>query len=162
MDTLGRTCDHVMQQLQGALVVAVDDSPPAGAALRFAAHLAERSSSPLHVVMVWNVVIGPHPEASPDHPANEQDRQREADRVLGAFGERTLASTGRPELHLHAVHANVDVLLEDVTGVARHVVVGSRGRGGVADLLLGSTSAQLVSHARCPVTVVPSTYVGSP
>lgn len=45
-------------------------------------------------------------------------------------------------------------LLETAEG-AEVLVVGSRGRGGFLGLLLGSTSHQVVTHATCPVVVVP-------
>lgn len=45
-------------------------------------------------------------------------------------------------------------LLETARG-ADLLVVGSRGRGGFLGLLLGSTSHQVVTHATCPVVVVP-------
>lgn len=149
--------DHhgAVGQLRDALVVAVDGSPPAAEALRFTADMALQTGKPLHVLMVWNVLIGPAPQTSGDTPATEQDRQREAERVLATFVESTLDGAGGPAVHQHAVHANVNSLLREVSTTAAHIVVGSRGRGGVADALLGSVSAELVQHARCPVTIVP-------
>ena len=144
----------MQEQVHDALVVAVDASPPAAEALRFAADLARRTGEDLHVLMVWNVLIGPAPQTSGGAPATEQDRQAEAERVLAAFVDETLDGTDGPAVHQHAVHANVDALLREMSATAKHIVVGSRGRGGVADMVLGSVSAELVDHARCPVTVV--------
>ena len=50
------------------------------------------------------------------------------------------------------------VILEEAKDAIR-IVVGTRGHGGFAGLVLGSVSQQVVIHARCPVLVVPSTAV---
>jgi len=42
------------------------------------------------------------------------------------------------------------------TGTCSHIIMGNRGHGGIANLLLGSTSHQVIQGAHCPVTIVPS------
>jgi nucleotide-binding universal stress UspA family protein len=59
--------------------------------------------------------------------------------------QRTVVEDQHPAEALVALSADADLL-----------VVGSRGRGGFAELLLGSVSHAAVLHAACPVVVVPS------
>ena len=137
--------------LRGALAVAVDDSPSAREALRFAAGLAERLGRTLHVVHVWSFVSGDAPEQSQDVPPTLESWQAEAERNLAALVEQELPGADVRQVVLHG--STVPVLLS-VSELVDQLVVGTRGRGGFSGLLLGSTSAQLVGHAHCPVTVV--------
>lgn len=153
------TQKQIPTQLHDALVVAVDDSHPAREALRWAAGLASAMGQPLHVLSVWNFVIGHPPQDQGEGPPSEAAWQREAERRLAALVEQELPGDG--DVRRVALHSNPVPGLLQVSEVAAQLVVGSRGRGGFAGLLLGSTSDQLVRHASCPVTVVRQGCTGS-
>jgi nucleotide-binding universal stress UspA family protein len=142
------------EQLRDALVVAVDDSVPAREALRYAASMARESGRPLHVVSVWNFVRGPAPAHDQDVPPTEAAWQGEAERRLQRLVTEELGDAPGMEVFPLALHGNTVPVLLAVSELARHLVVGSRGRGGFSGLLLGSTSEQLMHYAHSPVTVV--------
>lgn len=146
---------NIPDALDGALVAAVDDSPSSREALRYAATMAQEWRRPLHVVSVWNFVIGPQPaDRNRDEPPSEAAWQAEADRRLSALVDEELAGRTGLDVRATALHGNPVPTLIEVCKRARHMVVGSRGRGGFTGLLLGSTSDQLLHYAACPVTVV--------
>ena len=88
--------------------------------------------------------------------AAEQEKARQAAeemtlKVTGQLGEPQPASV--------TVHAVTGFPAKELIEASRHadlLVVGSRGAGGFAKLLLGSVSSQVVHHSHCPVVVVPS------
>ena len=140
------------EDLRGGLVAAVDDSPAAREGLRWAAGLAVALDRPLWVVSVWNFVTGDAPaDQGPDTGPSLVAWQAEAERRLAVLVAEEL---GDVDVRTLVVHGNTAPVLLAVSDLADHLVVGSRGRGGFAGLLLGSTSDQLVSHGHCPVTVV--------
>lgn len=56
----------------------------------------------------------------------------------------------------HALDGNAAALLSEFSTAVDLIVVGTRGRGGFAGLLLGSTSQAVLNHSTCPVMVVPT------
>jgi nucleotide-binding universal stress UspA family protein len=135
------------------IMVGVDGSKHAAAALEFAAEEASLRGARLLVVYAWEIpmAFGPnavYPSELLQGLPNEADitvhwavaRARELQPQVACEGE---AIQGHPAAVLlkEAEHANM-------------IVVGSRGRGGFSSLLLGSVSQQVVHHAPCPVVVV--------
>jgi nucleotide-binding universal stress UspA family protein len=143
--------------VDGGVVVGHDGSGCAQEAVQWAAALAERAQWPLHVVRAWRIATAPQPPSwAPGFvpPISDYERAVQADLesdVTAVLG----AERGRAAI-CHVVHAPpVKALIEAAKG-ADVLVVGARGRGGFAGLLLGSVSDQVTRHAPIPVTVVRS------
>ncbi|MGY1857672.1 universal stress protein [Modestobacter sp. SYSU DS0290] len=141
----------------GGVVVGHDGSGCAQEALVWAAGLAERAGWPLHVVRAWRIATAPQPASwSPGYvpPMSDYEKAVQADLeadVVAALGEQRAAG-----VVCHVAHTAPVKALITAAGQADLLVVGARGRGGFAGLLLGSTSDQVTRHGPCPVTVVRS------
>ena len=133
-----------------AIVVGVDGSPESRSALRWAARIADAIGARIEAVMVWEVVSsfgwGVLPPPSP--PRSELEDQL-AKIVIEVF-EGNLPSG----LTSRVLEGSAAASLIAESNNAQLVVVGSRGHGGFAGLLLGSVSAKVAEHASCPVLVV--------
>jgi len=133
------------------IVVGVDGSEPSKAALRWAIEEARLRGAPVLAVHAWLMQFGAGPGFVV--PAVEpNDVQREAESMLDA----AIAEVGTEGLDVDRVAVEgvaARVLIEAAEG-ADLLVVGSRGHGGFAGLLLGSVSQQCAHHAPCPVVVV--------
>ncbi len=141
---------------EAPVVVGVDSSPGSHAALRWAASEAVRQKVLLRVVHGWDpgAVIPPGPQAF--GPLDEEEFALAADRFLNALVDDELADMeARPEVECLSVAAPAAEALLWEARNASLLVVGTRGRGGFAGLLLGSVSRQCANYAPCPVAVVP-------
>ncbi|MGW7600450.1 universal stress protein [Streptomyces antimycoticus] len=134
------------------VVVGVDGSDAASDALDWAAELAGRRGLPLRVVhaSLWERYEGYVAGTAADRPAE----RLHSEAVLATAAERA----GR---RVPALKVMTDLAADDaVTALLRAgqsaeaLVVGSRGRGEFASLLLGSVGLGIAARAQCPVVVV--------
>ncbi len=138
------------------IVVGVDDSTGARAALRWAIEQAKLSGAPVKAVHAYDFHV-----AWLDDPGIHLDewRGRAEAQARARLDEVISEVTGGSQevvVSLVTVEGPATPTLLDASTDAHLLVVGSRGRGGFAGLLLGSVSQHCVEHARCPVVVVPA------
>jgi nucleotide-binding universal stress UspA family protein len=135
----------------GQVVVGVDESPECDDAVGFAFEQAAARGIELTALHAWWMdpsVLAADVAAS-WRDAIEEDRLV-VDEALAPWRSRF------PDVKVHRVvgRAPAAQALHAAGTGAELVVVGSRGRGGFASLLLGSVSRSVLQHATCPVAVV--------
>ena len=137
----------------GSIVVGVDGSASSTEAVTWAAEQAvhdHRTLTLVHAYTLDRVLWVDSMGVDRDILKVMEDDGR---RLLLAAAER--AQVDRPELEVHEwlFHADARSALLEASREAAMLVVGSRGRGPVASLLLGSVGVALVRHALCPIVV---------
>ena len=141
----------------GVIIVGVDRSAGAEEALRFAFEEAQLRQATLRAVHAWQFgyIGAPSLEgAVPVLGAGLDEHRIAAGAVLDAMVREAIPDAGDVEIERRVVEgAAAAVLVEESRG-ADLLVVGSRGHGGFAQLLLGSVSQQCAHHAECPVVIV--------
>jgi nucleotide-binding universal stress UspA family protein len=137
------------------IVVGIDGSPGGDAALRFAVEEAAIRGLALRIVCAWEPTAGQWVgEAFVATADSVVEAEAHAEEVLRLALEQ-VASGAAIEATAVAIEGHPSTVLVEQARGASLLVVGSRGRGATASLLLGSVSAGVVRHAPCPVVVVP-------
>jgi nucleotide-binding universal stress UspA family protein len=140
------------------IVVGIDGSHNASHALEWAMREAAIRNTPLTVITV-NSVPASYWSGAPVELPGDQDKVAEIRKTAEATVAKCAEElgSGRPEsVTVTAVSGFPARTLIDASSSADMLVVGSRGGGGFAPLVVGSVCNQVVHHAHCPVVVVPS------
>jgi nucleotide-binding universal stress UspA family protein len=138
------------------IVVGVDGSEGSKRALEWAAREARLRGAPLEIVLVWlpSVLYAASGWSVADTEMLEGLLESARERL-----ERTCESVAPAldglEVERRVVEGPTARTLMDAAVGADLLVVGTRGHGGFAGLLLGSVSAQCAHHSPCPVVIVP-------
>lgn len=133
------------------IVAGVDGSPSSIAALAWAARQASVTKAPLTAVTTWSfpTTYG-YPLAWPE----DFDPAADAKSTLEASINEVLGSHPSISVTTEIVEGHPSVVLVEESKTATLVVVGSRGHGEFAGMLLGSVSEFLSTHAHCPIVII--------
>lgn len=138
------------------IVVGIDGSRQSASALAHAADIASRTDAPLQVVAVAEAGTM-EPQAWSDPRTKDRHDREVRSRARDALREaKAILGVTEPSLSIEyeVLSGAPGHALADLGFDAGLIVVGSRGRGGFAGLLLGSVSHTVIHEALCPVMVV--------
>ena len=132
------------------IVVGIDGSPSSSAALRSASQLAPLLGATIDAVTAWHMPTAYGMAYIP----SAFDIEGDYEKVLGEVVDGVFAADRPPGLRLVVREGAAARVILDVAEGAALIVVGSRGHGQFAGLLLGSVSTRVAEHADCPVLIV--------
>ena len=133
------------------VVVGVDGSDSSKAALRWAAQFATITGGRVDVITAWHI---PSTFAGPGYVPAAFDLSTDYEKVLGDIVDEVFGPQRPSNMRLLVREGSAARVLLDESKDATLLVVGSRGHGGFAGLLLGSVSAKVAEHAACPVLII--------
>jgi nucleotide-binding universal stress UspA family protein len=142
------------------IVVGVDGSADARAAVRWALGEACQRRADVDLVACWHVPYMADASAYGLMYATPEEMllgaKEEAERSLSVL-EPNMDAARRAGCHVsvRAVEGDAGHMLAIESKGALMLVVGRHGRGALGRLVLGSVGRHLVAHAACPVVVVP-------
>jgi nucleotide-binding universal stress UspA family protein len=131
------------------ILVGVDGSPSSMAALDWAARQAELTGSSVEVVTTWEWPIS-YAWTFPSPYVPSADAQEVLDQAIESTTREHPTVTFRPSL----VEGHPAPVLVSESRGADLLVVGCRGHGAFAGMLIGSVSEHCVTNAHCPVLVL--------
>ncbi|MDS1272375.1 universal stress protein [Lipingzhangella sp. LS1_29] len=137
------------------VVVGVDGSEEALAAVTWAAGEAELMGRPLRVVHAAKWGDFPMRFGSPPKPPEWSGLADVVQQVVAEAEQHARKSRPGLEVTGEAIDGFVRPVLLAEANEAALMVVGSRGLGGVGSVLIGSIGVELAARAACPVVVVP-------
>ena len=144
-----------VQQAGRPVTVGVDGSVSSEQAVRWAAREARRRKVPLRVVQAVDPTAPPHQYADPRFgPDIHEIRTRAARAHLMDAARAAAEEASGVAVEQEVLDGFLIPRLLDESRSAQLVVIGDRGRGGVAGLLLGSVAVALAARGTCPVAVV--------
>ena len=135
------------------IIVGLDGSESSKEALRWALRYSDLTGTRITAVMTWQYPAGYGLGGVP--PDSELWRpDLDAARTVEATLADVLGDDRPEDLGAVTPEGNPARVLVELSAGAALLVVGSRGHGGFAGLLLGSVSSACAQHARCPVLVM--------
>ena len=132
------------------IVVGVDGSSSSEAALRWAVTMADATGGRIVAITTWQVPL----TYGWALMSGGWSPQKEAHQLLDGAVHAVFGDDRPANVHLVVEEGNPAKVLIKHSAGARMLVVGRRGLGGFAGLLLGSVSSACAEHASCPVLVV--------
>jgi len=136
------------------IVVGVDGSAESVAALRYALREAQACDATVRLVNAWHIPALAYqaavlPESLPgdlheEAAATLEEALAECGDLVDGVSVQRVVREGEPG----------HVLVAEAEGAAQ-LVLGTHGRGGIGEFVLGSVSHYCCRHAHCPVTVIP-------